>query len=145
MPRDGRLLHQGEASMARREGTEENRDGEQGRGFTVKSMQSESRMKIHGHRATVNHRLLSALFVIISIFLSIDSAVSWVTKGKLLHVQFFSLSLRFLFFLLCALGSCGSLVRGPGLAVEFRKLTCLFPICGYFSRSGLQCLHCVQL
>lgn len=62
---------------------------ERGRGFTLKSVQRESQMRIYGQQATVTHRQLLALFVIISVFLDIDSLCS-VTKGKLLHVHLFS-------------------------------------------------------
>lgn len=77
---------------------------ERGRGFTLKSVQRESQMRIYGQQATVTHRQLLALFVIISVFLAIDSLCS-VTKGKLLHVHLFFSSLppRLLFSLLCAL------------------------------------------
>ena len=92
-------------------GTEEHKmgAGDWRRGFTVKSIQSESQMRIYGHRATVNRRLLLALFVIISIFLFIDSTLSLVTKGKLFTFCLRPCHCALLFFLLLCVLCCSSL------------------------------------
>lgn len=73
-------------------------------------------MRIYGHRATVTHRLLLALFVIISIFLAIDPTPSSVTIEELLHAHLLlsSLLLSFLTFVYYSF----AFIWGPELAIE---------------------------